>query len=207
MPTLLKLIRKKIYRWDTWNHTLTTSPQDRAEPGAQDTQRIKVNYVQYGNNQGNPPVVFVHGFGASAFQWRYQIADLASTNRVYALDLMGFGLSDKPNISYSNEYWGQQIQDFITQVVGEPAVLVGNSLGGIMCLQAATRQPDQTLALVLINIPGNYANVVHEVSPLSQPEDESLLRRVRRTSSALAMQSMTTLRRLYSRTTSDCECV
>ncbi|EWM23072.1 alpha beta fold family protein, partial [Nannochloropsis gaditana] len=50
-----------------------------------------------------PPIVLIHGFGASAFHWRYNIPALARTHRVFALDLLGFGLSDKPLTEYNAE--------------------------------------------------------------------------------------------------------
>lgn len=51
-------------------------------------------------------------------------------NRVWALTLLGFGQSEKPNIVYSELMWAELLRDFIVEVVGEPAHLVGNSIGG-----------------------------------------------------------------------------
>lgn len=72
--------------------------------------------------------------GASGYHWRYNIPELAKTCRVFAIDLLGFGWSDKPLVEY-NGYgvWGDQLAAFLTEVVGEPAVLVGNSLGEFRC--------------------------------------------------------------------------
>lgn len=107
-----------------------------------------------------PPVVLVHGFGASWWHWRKNIPVLAKTCRVYAIDLIGFGGSAKPTpgelkpgeqIQYSFETWGQQIADFCREVVGEPAFLVGNSIGCIAVMQAAVSNPDIALGLALLN--------------------------------------------------------
>jgi pimeloyl-ACP methyl ester carboxylesterase len=102
-----------------------------------------------------PPVILIHGFGASLGHWRKNISVLSTTCRVYALDLIGFGGSDKPSpgvqISYTFETWGQQIADFCREVVGEPAFLVGNSIGCIVAMQAAAIAPDHVLAVALIN--------------------------------------------------------
>lgn len=102
-----------------------------------------------------PAVVLVHGFGASWGHWRKTIPDLALDCRVYAIDLIGFGGSAKPPpgeaIAYTFETWSQQIADFCREVVGGPAVLVGNSIGCIAVMQAAVDHPDQVLALALIN--------------------------------------------------------
>lgn len=102
-----------------------------------------------------PPVVMVHGFGASWIHWRKNLPDLGQDCRVYAIDLIGFGASAKPKagegIDYTFETWGQQIADFCREVVGEPAYLVGNSIGCIAILQAAVDHPDIALKLALIN--------------------------------------------------------
>lgn len=83
----------------------------------------KVHYVVQG--QG-PPIVLIHGFGASAFHWRYNIPELAKTHTVYAMDLLGFGWSEKALIEYDALLWRDQVADFVKEVVGKPAVLAGN---------------------------------------------------------------------------------
>jgi pimeloyl-ACP methyl ester carboxylesterase len=102
-----------------------------------------------------PAVILVHGFGASWGHWRKNIPVLAENCRVYAIDLIGFGASAKPQpgekITYTLETWGQQIGDFCREVVGEPAFLVGNSIGCIVAMQAAVINPDMFLGTALIN--------------------------------------------------------
>jgi len=102
-----------------------------------------------------PAVVLVHGFGASAWHWRKNIPVLADNCRVYAIDLIGFGASDKPNpdekITYTFETWGQQLADFCREVVGEPAFLVANSIGCIVVMQAAVSNPKIALGVALLN--------------------------------------------------------
>ncbi|BAY74080.1 alpha/beta hydrolase fold protein [Nostoc linckia NIES-25] len=102
-----------------------------------------------------PAVVLVHGFGASWWHWRKNIPVLAENCRVYAIDLIGFGGSAKPEpgekIAYTLETWGQQVADFCREIVGEPAFLVGNSIGCIVAMQAAVSQPDIALGVALLN--------------------------------------------------------
>jgi pimeloyl-ACP methyl ester carboxylesterase len=102
-----------------------------------------------------PAVVLVHGFGASWQHWRKNIPVLGENCRVFAIDLIGFGGSAKPTpgeqIDYTFETWGQQIADFCREVVGEPAFLVGNSVGCIVIMQAACEFPDIALGVVLLN--------------------------------------------------------
>ena len=102
-----------------------------------------------------PAVVLVHGFGASWAHWRNNIPELGKNARVFALDLIGFGRSAKPapggEIAYTFETWGQQIADFCREVVGEPAFLVGNSIGCIAAMQAAVDYPDIARGVALLN--------------------------------------------------------
>lgn len=64
-----------------------------------------------------PPVVLVHGFGASAYHWRYVVPELAKKYSVYAVDLLGFGLSEKPSVVYNGySIWSEQLRDFTREV-------------------------------------------------------------------------------------------
>eukprot|EP00667_Euglena_gracilis_P001527 EG_transcript_1528 len=103
------------------------------------------------------PIVLVHGFGASLHHWRYNIPALAATGHpVYALDLLGFGLSEKPLVEYQSNVWRDQVADFVCDIVGEPAVLVGNSIGGYTVLSAAAQYPQVAKAVVLLNAAGRF---------------------------------------------------
>lgn len=100
-------------------------------------------------------IVLVHGFGASWQHWRKNIPELATIGRVYAIDLIGFGGSAKPApgqpLNYTFETWGQQIVDFCREVVGSPAILVGNSVGCIAAMQAAVIAPEWVVKVALLN--------------------------------------------------------
>ncbi len=86
-------------------------------------QGLPISYQMQGTK--GPAVILVHGFGASWGHWRKNIPVLAETCQVYAIDLIGFGASAKPQpnekITYTLETWGKQIVDFCQQVVGRPA--------------------------------------------------------------------------------------
>ncbi len=111
-------------------------------------QGFQIRY-QFAGTQG-PAVILIHGFGASSDHWRKNIVELATASRVYTIDLIGFGGSDKPapgplqpgqTVEYIFETWGQQVLDFCQEVIGGPAFLVGNSIGCIVALQAAVMNP------------------------------------------------------------------
>jgi pimeloyl-ACP methyl ester carboxylesterase len=127
-----------------------------------------IYYVCAGEPQSQkPPILLVHGFGASTDHWRKNIGDiteqLTSTQlqtqfQVWAIDLLGFGRSAKPNQEYSGNLWREQLHDFITQVIGQPTVLVGNSLGGYACLCVAAAYPQSTAGLILLNSAGPFSD-------------------------------------------------
>lgn len=99
-----------------------------------------INYVELGSKD-KPKLLLIHGFGASAFHWRYNLPVLARDFHVFAIDLLGFGLSDKPIIDYHASVWRDQVLDFISEVMNAqttaPCVVAGNSLGGFTALFAS----------------------------------------------------------------------
>jgi hypothetical protein len=89
-----------------------------------------INYIDAGDtNTDKPAILLIHGFGASSYHWRYNIPELSKSHHVFAFDLLGFGLSDKPILEYEVDIWRHQILDFIHRFVLRDCVVVGNSLG------------------------------------------------------------------------------
>ncbi|MBD2081619.1 alpha/beta fold hydrolase [Leptolyngbya sp. FACHB-17] len=109
---------------------------------------------QTAGTQG-PIVLLIHGLGASSDHWRKNIPVLAENHRVYAIDLIGFGQSAKPkpseSLNYRFETWGQQIADFCREVIQAPVFLVGNSIGCLVALQATVINPQQMIAVALLD--------------------------------------------------------
>lgn len=105
-------------------------------------QGEKIHYYAAGPLDGQP-VLLIHGFGVSGLNFRGNFAALASEGyRVYALDLLGFGLSSKPvDRTYSLELWETQTMDFCQCMGGaeQPWVLGGNSIGGIIAMGVASK--------------------------------------------------------------------
>jgi len=99
------------------------------------------------------PVVMVHGIGggSSLFQYRLNAPALARAGyRVYALDLLGFGRSSRPEQRSTAETLIDQTVDFLETVVGEPVVLVANGLSAAHAIRIAAERPELIEALVLI---------------------------------------------------------
>nr|CAB3454046.1 unnamed protein product [Digitaria exilis] len=141
--------------------------------------RWKGYLVQYTfvGNQG-PDVLLVHGFGAFLEHFRDNIDNIADMgHRVWAITLVGFGKSEKPNANYSELFWSELLRDFIIDVVREPVHLVGNSIGGYICAIAAGLWPSLAKSLVLLNSAGsvvpNYSFV-----PLGKERRTSWLSRL-----------------------------
>lgn len=116
----------------------------------------KTHYIVAGDPDAEP-LLLVHGFGASAYHWRYQLAELAKTRRVYALCLVGYGWSEKASLDYSTELWGDQVIEFAESVVGKPCVIAGNSIGAVASLYAASQRPDLFKGVALLNAAGRFA--------------------------------------------------
>ena len=118
-----------------------------------------IYYVSAGQKQSDlPALLLVHGFGASTDHWRKNISSLQERFQVWAIDLLGFGRSAKPNQEYSGNLWREQLHDFIVEVIGKPTVLAGNSLGGYASLCVAAAYPQDTAGLILLNSAGPFTD-------------------------------------------------
>ncbi len=100
------------------------------------------------------PLLLVHGFGSLLEHWMDTMPTLAATMRCYALDLYGLGYSAMPRITPNTHLWGEQLAYFAEHVVGQPTVLIANSLGGSAALAAARLRPAWVRALVLVDTTG-----------------------------------------------------
>ena len=108
------------------------------------------------------PIIFLHGFGASRKHWRNNLDYFARRNCAsYSLDLIGFGDSDQPGIKeigrLNNEIWGNQVKDFIAQVIrpknSGKVILIGNSLGALVALTCAVSLEDQIATVIASPLP------------------------------------------------------
>jgi pimeloyl-ACP methyl ester carboxylesterase len=106
-----------------------------------------------GDPQANPPVLLIHGFGASIGHWEHNLEFLAEHHTVYALDLIGFGASRKPPIDYTIDLWVEQVYDFWQTSIGVPTILVGNSIGALVALVAAAKYPAIATTTIMISLP------------------------------------------------------
>jgi pimeloyl-ACP methyl ester carboxylesterase len=115
-------------------------------------QGHQICYTVMGEGQ---PLLLIHGFGASIGHWRKNIPILAAAGyQVYAIDLLGFGNSDKPALEYSLELWQQLLRDFWQEKIQKPTVLIGNSIGALLALMLVADNPELSAGGVLLNVAG-----------------------------------------------------
>lgn len=120
---------------------------------------IRTHYLVVGDGR---PVVMLHGNGESVADWSRTLPHPASGLRVYAIDLPGAGDSDKPTFDYSAEGLADFVTRFLDALVIERPALVGHSLGGLVALIIALRQPERVSALTLID----SAGLGKEINPM-----------------------------------------
>jgi pimeloyl-ACP methyl ester carboxylesterase len=114
---------------------------------------VKARYWEAGTT--GSAVLLLHGIGCSVLEWERNIEALAARHRVFALDLLGFGLTDKPgHETYSLRRLSQFVLDFMKAKAIAQAHLAGNSLGGRLALECAAMAPRQVTSLLLVDPAG-----------------------------------------------------
>jgi pimeloyl-ACP methyl ester carboxylesterase len=108
----------------------------------------RIAYLDVG---AGPPVILLHGFGGSMWQWEYQQRALAATMRVITLDLLGSGLSDKPDIEYRPDELLASVTGFMDALQIPQAMVAGHSMGAGVAIGLALDHPDRVSKLVLIS--------------------------------------------------------
>jgi haloalkane dehalogenase len=114
-----------------------------------DAAGLQLAYREQGSG---PPVLLLHGWPTSSFLWRNVMPPIAERNRVIALDLPGFGASDKPpDAAYDFEFFSAALDGFLDAVdVGELAIAV-HDLGGPVGLHWALHRPERVTKIALLN--------------------------------------------------------
>lgn len=111
---------------------------------------IKTHFIVAGRGE---PIVLVHGGGPGAsgeYGWRRNIPALAEYFQVFALDRIGFGLTDKPPISFSDQVLADHLADFIDVLGFDRLSLMGNSMGAYGVARYAVDHPDRVKKMVLV---------------------------------------------------------
>lgn len=141
------------------NIALTLALDDLLPPPVRDIRSPRCHAVDVGGvrsaymeagRPGAPPVVFLHGLGATGASFLPMFWDLARDHHVFALDLPGFGESGKPVRPLHAAYFARWLVGWLRAVGLERAHLVGNSMGGRVALEVGLRAPAVVDRLVLL---------------------------------------------------------
>ena len=111
----------------------------------------RVHYVNYG--KGSEALILIHGWTMNEDNWRDQFTDLAKRNRVIAIDLPGHGKSDKPQVTYSMDFFARAVDAVMRDAKVKRAVLLGHSMGTPIARQFYRKYPDKTLGIVIADGP------------------------------------------------------
>jgi len=124
-------------------------------------QEAKIRYQEYG--QDNPekiPILFIHGYGGMLEHWNLNIPEFTHNRKLYAMDLVGFGKSQKPNVRYSLELFATQIEAFLFLKKLDTIIIVGHSMGAASGIYFAHHQPEKVKALILANPSGLFGDMM-----------------------------------------------
>ena len=122
---------------------------------------LRVHYRVTGEKT-NPPIVLIHGFGASSDHWRNNAEIFAAAGfRIYGIDLIGFGKSEqnlKGKINHlDNQFWSNQLAYFLDEIAGikenRKVILIGNSLGALTAITTLSQRPELIKTLIAAPLP------------------------------------------------------
>jgi pimeloyl-ACP methyl ester carboxylesterase len=137
-----------------WHRLETPQLQESVLPGDAHLYHWRLGHIAYQTlgDPASPALALLHApaLGASSYEMRKIAGTLAQRYHVYALDLPGFGLSDRPAIDYSARTYSDLLHDFLVEVVGQPATLLASGLSCNYAVTIATHHPKLCSRLVLI---------------------------------------------------------
>ena len=144
----------EFWDWAGYHSELWMGQEVRIVP----KQPPKDQYVEVGNirtrywvlGDGKSSVILLHGLGGFIENREDNVAALAQGRRVYALDLAGFGRSDRPQVKYSIPYLTEFVREFMIVHDVDKAALIGESMGGAIALRFALQYPHQVEKIVLV---------------------------------------------------------
>lgn len=110
----------------------------------------KIRYIKKGNGS---PLLLLHDLtpGSSTYEFHKLISELSKTHEVYALDFLGYGLSDKPNMTFTNYLYVQMISDFVKNVIGKRTDVIATGDAAPICVMTCHNDPEIFNKLIFIN--------------------------------------------------------
>ncbi len=155
-----------------------------------DSGPVAINYVA--SAESGPPLVLLHGITNRWEVFLNMMPYLTQRWRVFALDLRGHGKSGHVKGGYVGEQIAGDVIRFLEQKIGEPVVLYGHSLGGLVTTYIASHRPELVRAAGIADSPFFFDNVTHSVYPeMFQKVHELLVRKLDRMDLVRALQTIT----------------
>ena len=115
-------------------------------------RNIGVGYLDEGG--GDDVLLLIHGLGSNAKGWLRNIPELSREHRVIAVDLPGYGVSDKGYYKYTLSFYAEVLNELLDGLRIDQATWIGHSMGGQIAMVAALNHPDRVSRLVLISPAG-----------------------------------------------------
>ncbi|MCM1173461.1 MAG: alpha/beta fold hydrolase [Blautia sp.] len=115
--------------------------------------------VKYDKKGKGSPVLFVHDLtaGSSGYEFHRLVNNLTDQHEVYTLDLLGYGLSDKPSLTYTNNLYEQLIADFIKNVISKKTSIVATGNSVPFMIMACHHNPEFFDKMIFINPQSLYS--------------------------------------------------
>lgn len=164
---------------------------------------IQNNLVHYeAIGRGRESLVFLHGWLGSWRYWVPAMEELSATRRTYALDLWGFGDTDKVSVRYDIGAYVKLLSNFLNELGAQKISLVGHALGGVVALVYAAIFPDQVDKVMGVSVPLSSSSIGRPLSSFSgngnalerlvsrQANFPEVLREVRKTDAEAVLYSM-----------------
>lgn len=117
-----------------------------------DTQKVKsfdgVNISYAVKGQGEPILVFVHGWSCDKTVWENQVSYFSKNHKVVTIDLGGHGKSGTNRNDWTVEAYGKDVAAVVKKLDLKNVILIGHSMGGAVIVEAARQAPDKIICLV-----------------------------------------------------------
>jgi 3-oxoadipate enol-lactonase len=110
---------------------------------------VNVFYESYG--EGSPAIVFLHPWSTNHYIWTFQVLNFARNHRCIVVDHRGHGQSDKPAEGYGIDEMGKDVVAILDQAGIDRAVMVGNSIGGMVAMQTSLDAPDRVIGNLILS--------------------------------------------------------
>ena len=129
-------------------HELLASSTENAQ-----TYHWKLADIHYSKSGKGTPLLLVHELApsSSSYEWSRVIPALARKHTVYAIDLPGCGLSEKLDITYTNLFYVQLLNDFVKNVIGDATTVIATGLSASFAVLACNYEPEQYRKVILVN--------------------------------------------------------